>query len=296
MPEILKILSPDRLITAASLAVNFLGFTLIIAFYWIAINWLDKIIRRHVRSYKFLSWQRLVLIFFGIGLTIFTIILAFVDNLPTFFGSLSVLSAALVFALQDYVSCFFAWIYISITKQYRSDDLIMVNTDTRQIYGLISEIGIFRTQLRERQGGDSIDFERPTGRIITFPNNFIFRFPLTNFTKNHRILWHATHLTITFESDFEVANNVINKICLEVFERLVAKTDKYFELGIGDLHSFKPKVYYNIDSSGVNFTIWFGCKIGMLRETLEKYSEALLINLKQHDIKLAYTTFRVTDK
>jgi small-conductance mechanosensitive channel len=172
----------------------------------------------------------------------------------------------------------------------------MVNKDTRQIYGLISEIGIFRTQLRERVGGDGIDFERPTGRIITFPNNFIFRYPLTNFTKNHRILWHATSLTITFESDFELANSLINRTCSEVFEQLMAKTDKYFELGIGDLHSFHPKVYYSIDASGVNFSVWYACKIGMLRETLEKYTEALLHTFKENNIKLAYTTFRVTDK
>lgn len=296
MFDLFAIFSTDRLIHAAVLAINLLGFVLLITAYWVIINRLDKFIRSRSKSYKYLSWERLLLILAGIFLTIFTVILAFIDNLPTFFGSLSVLSAALVFALQDYVSCFFAWVYNSITKQYRSDDLILVNTDTRQIYGLISEVGIFRTQLRERLGGDSNDFERPTGRIITFPNNFIFRFPLTNLTKNHRILWHSTHFTITFESDFEVANSVINRTCIEVFDQLVAKADKYLELGIGDLQNFKPKVYYSIEASGVSFTVWFGCKIGMLRETLEKYSAGIMLGLKLGNINLAYTTIRVTEK
>ena len=36
----------------------------------------------------------------------------FVENLSVFLGYVSVLAGALVFALQEFVACFFAWVYI----------------------------------------------------------------------------------------------------------------------------------------------------------------------------------------
>jgi len=268
-------------------------YTFLIFSYWFGFNKLSHFLKKKVKNCGLLGTINVVLVIFAVGLSISTLVLAFVDNLAVFFGSLSLLSAAFVFALQDFVSCFFAWIYIELTKQYRLNDLIQIQTQNGNVSGWISEIGLFRSQIRERVGGDGIDRERPTGRTVTFPNNYIFKYALANQTKNHLILWHNLDIVITFESDYVLAQKVLKKALEDKFEDLILHPDKYFQNGIGELHNFMPKIYTSINENGVCFSIWFGARAGYLREILQEYSLEILKTIRENNITLAYKTSRI---
>lgn len=283
----------DRISHILNIAIEVFIYTGLIFAYWSVFNILNSKIQTKIKNQRWQGFYSVILSLITICLTIFTLVLAFYDNLTVFFGSLSVLSAALVFALQDFVSCFFAWVNIEITKQYRVGDMIQIQTSDGKVTGWIKEIGMFRTQVRERVGDDSIDRERPTGKIVTFPNNFIFKYALSNQTKNHLVLWHTMQFEITFESDLALARKVLQKALDKKFEQLLNNPDYYLQDGIGDLNSFRPKFYNSIKASGVGFNIWFGARAGLFLEVLESYSLVTLETFKKHNINLAYNTNRL---
>lgn len=289
----MNLLSSDQFNLILNISLKALIYTILIFGYWFCFNKVSKFLQKKVKNSTIQSTLNIVFALLAIAFTIATFTLAFIDNLAVFFGSLSLLSAAFVFALQDFVSCFFAWAYVEITKQYRINDLIQIQTHDSYISGWIEEIGLFRTQIRERVGGDSLDRERPTGKTVTFPNNFIFKYALSNQTKNHLILWHNLDIIITFESDYELARIELQKALEKKFEQLLQHPEQYFQKGIGELRNFKPKMYNSIQTSGVGFSIWFGARAGFFREILEHYSDTILHTLKENNIDLAYNTSRI---
>jgi small-conductance mechanosensitive channel len=260
---------------------------------WLIHNFTLKKLRKKIKDTKIFSIWRFLITMFTIFISIVFTTVAFIDNLAVFFGSLSLLSAALVFALQDFVSCFFAWIYIELSRQYAIGETILITSDNRQLYGTITEVGIFRTKLQEKLGDMSLDTEMSTGRLLTFPNNFIFKHSLTNVTKNHLLLGHKFKVVITFETNYKKANQVIEKAVHKVFEELLKKPERYFDIEVVDLSNYIPQVYHNIEASGVAFTVWFGCRSGRLRQVLEVYSSGLLDAFLENDIHMAYDTFRI---
>ncbi len=266
----------------------------LIAFYWIIRNILNNYLRKKTKGVKVYATQRFLLTIGTIFLTLFSIVVAFIDNLPVFFGSISVLSAALVFALQDFVSCLFAWLYIELSNQYEVGETIIIASDNRQIYGVVNEIGLFRTKIQERLGGISLDYEMPTGKVLTYPNNFIFKHSLTNVTKNHLLISHRFTVVITLETDYKKANRVLEKAVHKTFEQLVKRSDRYFDDNVTDLTSYIPQVYHSIESSGISFTVWFGCRAGRFRQVLEIYTSNILDAFIAENIQLAYNTMRIT--
>lgn len=267
---------------------------ILITLYWYMFNWIlirkRKSSRYFNKKYYFL---RFVYAIIAIILTILTIILVFAENIGLLISGFSLLSAALVFALQDYVSCFFSWVYIELAKTFRVKDIIQITSDTREINGDVTEIGFFKTSIREKLGGTNFDKEMYTGKIVTFPNNFIFKHSLTNFSKNHQILFHNFKITIPFEFDFQHVNSVIEKAITQTSTKLMTKKDKYYGETMKDLIPVKPTLYHTIADNGVEFTIWYGCKIGMLRLVLEKYTANILDNLNKEQISMSYSTVRI---
>jgi small-conductance mechanosensitive channel len=289
-----KLITDNQIASLLPRLMYFTALTLLIGLYWILYNLIVKWLAKRTKTYKVFTWQRLILTAVAILLSVLTLIIAFIDNLAVFFGSISVLSAAIVFALQDFVSSFFAWVYIQLAEEYKVDDVIQYSTDNRVIYGPVTELGMFRTVIKERLGGISLDKEMTTGKLVTFPNHYIFKHSLTNLTKNHLLLTHKFEVTVTYETDYHLANNVLEKTLSDTFNRLLQKPDRYFDSQVQDLASYAPKIYHHIDSSGVTFTIWISCRGGTLRPVLECYSTAILDAFVENNIHLAYPTYRIT--
>ncbi len=284
------------MITTFGLFFNIIiGFILII-FYWSGLHFINVYLQKKYFNWKFLGFLKSLLIIFAVFLTCVTVLAVFVNNLnllTTILGSLSVLSAALVFTLQDFVAGFFAWIYIEMTGQFRIGDNIQITSNERRFGGWVQHVGFFRTQIRERVGGESLNRERPTGKIITFPNHFIFRYSVTNATKNHKVLWHSFEITTAFENNFARTKEVLQKALTTKFEELILEPSTFFDQNIGDLHTFEPQIFWHIGDPGVVWTIWFGCRIGAMRSVVNEFSQIILETFETQKVILAYPTNRI---
>ncbi|MEI7477556.1 MAG: mechanosensitive ion channel domain-containing protein [bacterium] len=75
----------------------------------------------------------------------------------------------MVVSLQNFVSSFCAYIYLTSTAQFEEGDIIKTGNPMMPVTGEVRRIGFFFTTIRE------VDEELLfTGRISSFPNNLIF--------------------------------------------------------------------------------------------------------------------------
>jgi small-conductance mechanosensitive channel len=274
---------------------RFLQLFLIVALitlYWIIYRGILKYVNKKYSSKIAGATNTGLLILISV-LSLFTVFATFSSSIPLFLSSISFLSAAIVFALQDFFASFFAWLYINTSDQYSVGDSILITSDTRVIYGTVMDVGVFRTTLLEKVGDGGLDTEMNTGRIITFPNRFVHKHSLSNYTKNHLLIQHKFKFTIEYNQDYAKAKKVIIATVNEIYTMMELDEQKYLDPHLPEDVSYTPKVFTHLDSSGVTYTIWFACKLGMKRVVQEYYSTAILNAVEKADIKLAYDTHKI---
>jgi small-conductance mechanosensitive channel len=215
----------------------------------------------------------------------------FIGQFSNLFTIISLFSAALVVALQDFISSFFAWIFIRARNKFKEGDIIQIAgfSGNNQYSGRVKKIEAFRTLLMEREGtleGEKIDKERVTGRIISIPNNMFLKQPVINATQDNKIVWQTLDLIITFESDWKQAKQILQKIIDKVYTPDYIKEHKITQ-------AYVPQIYTSIADTGVRLSIWFPASVGSYRAMLQTLSENILIDFNKQDINLAFNTITV---
>ena len=169
------------------------------------------------------------------------------DGITTFFGFVA---AGVVIAVSDVIINIVGWAYILLRNPLRVGDRIEVGTfggdviDTRLLRFTILEIGNW------------VAGDQSTGRIIHVPNAMVFRQPVANYTDGFHYIWHEMHLGVTFESDWERAEELF----LEILHRHAATDAKLpAETALRDatrkyfirFRELKPIVYLEVVDHGV---------------------------------------------
>ena len=163
--------------------------------------------------------------------------------------------------------------------------------------GDVIDIRAFRFTLFEI-AGERVDAEQPTGRVLHVPNGLVFTEPLANFTEGFQYLWHEIPVLITFESNWEAAQQILTEAIedLSPDESEARALDELratmVEYKIGDIE-IEPRVFLTVRESGVLLTGRLLSEAHSLREVEESVWKALLRAFAQHDdINLAYPTER----
>ncbi len=268
-------------------------FFLIIA-YWLIFKFLSNFVehnREIPESIK--SFLNLALMALTLFATIITLFFAFLGNLSFILTSVGVLSAALVVALQDFVSSFFAWITVKSRNQIKDGDIVNISTSRGVITGKVREIGLFWTTLEEKIGGDGPDSERYTGSLTYIPNNLLLREPVSNFVQEDRIVWYQTDINISFEEDYELAEKSLKKAIKEHYEYVIENSNRLLETNKTKRKKFEPKMYFSITNTGPKFTIWFASKVDNSRVVIEDLSKRILRAFRKSKVNFSYPTKRV---
>jgi small-conductance mechanosensitive channel len=268
-------------------------YIFLIIFYWIILQGIRYLNNKIIPNETVRNIIALILTFLAIFATFITIFIAFAGNTTYLGPTLGVFSAALVVALQDFIASFFAWVVIKARGPYKINDTIEIPTPSGLMTGVVTQVGFFRTRIREKIGGESRDREQFTGKTIFFPNNLILKQGFRNFTFDNKILWHSIVITVTFESDFEIARKSLEDIIHKQFHYMVDHKDIYLDDVYNLKHIYKPKIYLHIANYGPEFTIWVPARLGTYREISEKISLQILKDFKHNEIELAYPTSRI---
>ncbi len=108
-------------------------------------------------------------------------------QMPTILG---LATAGLTVVFQDFILAFFGWFVLMGRNGIRVGDWVEING----VGGEVVEIGLFRTSLLET--GNWTDNGHPTGRRVTFINNFAISGQYFNFSTTGQWMWDEIKVNV----------------------------------------------------------------------------------------------------
>ncbi len=141
-------------------------------------------------------------VLFTIGLLIVAQLWLEGTNLGTTIG---LVSAGVAIALADVLKNLAGWLYIVLRRPFRVGDRIEIDDRV----GDVVDQRVFRFSVLEV--GNWVDADQSTGRIVHIPNGLTFTHPIANYTEGFGFIWHELPMLVTFESDWELAERIMQE-------------------------------------------------------------------------------------
>jgi small-conductance mechanosensitive channel len=114
--------------------------------------------------------------------------------------------AGLTVALKDFIVAFFGWFILMGKNGIRLGDWVEI----RGVGGEVVEIGLLRTVILET--GSWADAGHPTGRRVTFVNNFAIEGHFFNFSTSGKWMWDELNVAVPVGQDPYVVIDGVQKI------------------------------------------------------------------------------------
>jgi small-conductance mechanosensitive channel len=171
-------------------------------------------------------------------------------QLGTFLG---LAGAGLTVALKDFIVSFFGWFVLMGRNGIRLGDWVEINGVT----GEVAELGMFHTVLLET--GNWTDSGHPTGRRVTFTNNFAIEGHYFNFSTSGQWLWDELTLVVdSSQSPYPIVD-AIQKAVLEATSKSAGEAEKEWQnaarsRNVGTL-SAAPAINLKPVSGGVEIAV-----------------------------------------
>jgi len=138
-------------------------------------------------------------------------------QLGTFLG---LAGAGLTVALKDFIVSFFGWFVLMGRNGIRLGDWVEINGVT----GEVAELGMFHTVLLET--GNWTDSGHPTGRRVTFTNNFAIEGHYFNFSTSGQWLWDELTLVVdSSQSPYPIVD-ALQKAVVEATSQSAGEAEK----------------------------------------------------------------------
>jgi len=139
------------------------------------------------------------------------------SQLGTFLG---LAGAGLTVALKDFIVSFFGWFVLMGRNGIRLGDWVEINGVT----GEVAELGMFHTVLLET--GNWTDSGHPTGRRVTFTNNFAIEGHYFNFSTSGQWLWDELTLVVdSSQSPYPIVD-ALQKAVVEATSKSAGEAEK----------------------------------------------------------------------
>jgi len=226
------------------------------------------------------------------ALLVLIIAAIWVDRLGSLATFLGLVTAGLAIALQDPLVNFAGWFFILIRRPFEVGDRIEIGG----FAGDVIDVRFFQFTINEINNW--VDADQSTGRIIHIPNGKVFKEYQANFTQGFTHIWNEMSVLVTFESDWERAKLIMEKVVNDHAETISkAAEKKLIEASKKFLIFYKtltPTVYTSIEESGVKLTMRYLVNPRRRRIYEHKIWEELLRAFaKEDNLDFAYPTQRV---
>ncbi len=222
----------------------------------------------------------------------------FLRQFPHLFTGIGVVLAGVAIALQEVILSFFGFFAIRGARGYKVGDWVRIGDS----YGEVVDIGLLVTILEEVTPFDFLGHQggAKTGALTWINNNAIFREKMTNYTRGFPYIWCALTYTITFESNWQRAEELLREIVgghdeilttAKLARKRLTEAASHFAIKVDDT---APKTRTWTADSGVELRLRFMVHPrrrrvlidAVNREVMEAFSTA-------QDIDFAYNTLRV---
>jgi small-conductance mechanosensitive channel len=250
-----------------------------------------KIPRRFVKEEKSAYYFRKLISFVSWLVVILILIFHSVGELGSISAVVGLAGAGLAIALQDPIVSLVGWFLVVGKYGISVGDRVEING----VKGDVADVGMLRIAVLEV--GNWLSGEQITGRMVFFPNSFIFRGHFFNYSTTNSFIWDEIHILVTYESQWKKAYAIILKSAEEASRDIVEKAresqeqlSRRFHLSLG---SPEPYAFVNIADSGVDLVLRYLSEIKLRRITRDRICREILEAFeKETDIELAYPTQR----
>ena len=215
-------------------------------------------------------------------------------NMGAFLG---LATAGLAIALNQPITNLAGWLFIVVRQPFKVGDRIQIEND---VTGDVIDIRLFMCSLLEV--GNWVDADQSTGRIIHVPNSMVFNKSIANYTLGFSYIWNEIPVTVTFESDWKRAREVLEKVADENVESVSKEAAESIRKA-ADRHRYMihyqhltPIVYVKVVDIGVTLTLRYLCDTRKRRRSeTELWSSILDAYAKEPTVDYAYPTQRFYD-
>ena len=211
---------------------------------------------------------------------------------PFFLFLIGLFLAGVAISLRDVFSNIVGWMVIMSSKGFRTGDRIVIGADVR---GDVIDIGVVRTVIAEIGGW--VEADQSSGRLVTIPNSMVLSHPVWNYTEGYDFIWNEIKILVTFESNWQKAEQIMVEIASRDFEQKKTQIQDRLK-GVRKHYLLRynyisPKVYVFIDGSGVRLTLRYMVRARRRRTLEDLVSREILQRFNEEpDVDLAYPTIR----
>ncbi|MBD3420759.1 MAG: mechanosensitive ion channel [Chitinivibrionales bacterium] len=257
-------------------------------FSWFAENSINDDRKRHDLK----KWSKYIALALGLGWLLTLYYTHAKKETPFLLFLIGIILAGIAISLRDVFSNVVGWLLILSNKGYKTGDRIRIG----KVTGDVIDIGILRTMLSEI--GEWVAAEQSTGRLVTIPNSMMLTESIYNYTQGYDFIWNEFKVLVTFESDWQRAEDIIYAVAMEDFEKKkeqirdrLKKVRRKFFL---QYTYFTPKVYVSIEDSGVLLTLRSLVRARRRRTVTDELSRRILTAFAgEPSIEFAYPTMRI---
>lgn len=222
----------------------------------------------------------------GVIINIIMLILIWENKITKLITLISFVSAALAFALRDFVYNFFAGIYIKVKKPFKLEDRIEVDNTIGDVVN-ISSLTFDILEVSTKENG-----EQSTGIIIHIPNSKIFSGGVKNYNEAFKYIWDEISIRIPIESDIDKTKNTLYEIVRnnEVIKRIPRKMKNELNNAIGEYRIYynklDPIIYTSIEEDHITLTIRYLAHPKKVRNIRSDIYSKILDSFKENQIEL----------
>jgi small-conductance mechanosensitive channel len=188
-------------------------------------------------------------------------------------------TAALTIALQDFILAFFGWFRLVGKRGIAVGDWVEING----VSGEVIEVGMMTTTLLET--GSFAARGYPTGRRITFINNFAIRGQYFNFSTTGQWMWDEITVGVPASADTStVVDRVLHTVQEETQENTRVAEQEWKRVTHGeDLGKFRmdPAVNLRPSASGVELEVRYVTRASERFEMRDRLQRRVLELLQQ---------------
>ena len=227
---------------------------------------------------------------------IFTLLLAYIENVSYLVTILGFASAGIAIAMKDWFMSIMGWLTIMFGGAVHVGDRVKFVREGVEYVGDIVDISLLRMTMQEDITLTTYMHNRRAGRIIFIPNNFIFTDMIANYAHaGLKTVWDGIDFMVTFDSNIQKASSIAKEITKKYSKGYTDITRKQLNK-LRSQYSMKntnvePRIFTFIEPYGMKISAWYHTNAYAtltLRSTIS--AEIIERIQKEDDIFLAFPT------
>lgn len=167
---------------------------------------------------------------------LFLLLLVWSEYLKNIMTLISVLSAALIYALREIILNFFCGLYIKVRRPFKVEDRIQIDDIKGDVMNISAlDFEVLEVSTKEDNG-------QSTGVVVSFPNSIVISKPVKNINKGFKYIWDELVVNISLDSDLVENKKEIYKIVNNI--ETIKSIPRKMKSQISEINT-ENRIYYN---------------------------------------------------